>query len=878
MAKNSMREHFGRKTVFLVVTLLTAANFAHSDVTASSEGATAPSAGQGQAVLYIFPGEEHPGSHVRVELQVGQRYSLGESVVFVLKAKSTDVFENCRAHLVIKNATDSQVIEQGTTPIDLARGENLIEFHWSTADLAAGDYIGETRVTWIAGRELASRQFRVRVLFAAAVSQTLEQADALLAETKNHLDGLVSSGNHPPYALAQCALGQDVLKVARQAFDAGELAEADAASRYALDLANRARSELVFGGFASNRYESMPGAPSKPLSISNGDFLTEGKPVYLVGFADNLGNNIERVARYHLNAVILDRDVTNEKTEPSVPSSAGAWSVYRWSSDTSLISPSGLPDMPSVESPRGLDWSALTKVSCGVPVALCMLERPHFLFAGEEVRRDFIRFIRDRYVQIDEVNKIWRSRLFRFEEIALTHQVNMPKDVPNYVRHTPYQFDLQTYHQMLAARYLQNLRDWVKSQQIEIPLFVAFDDDVFEPGETVWGLDRELLEGILDVMGCVTKARNADSDLAINYPLPFVYYALLQSLSPKKPVLDIEMCIPVEPGCYEFPRFSNVYTTLWNGVVAGADGMFLRLASREEPFAPLVSERYVDCVEAASTASLDFNRLGEVISQLQSAGAEVAVLWSMPSKMAEGGKNYLETLLRAYEGASYFGLPVRFISERQCSAGDLLNIRILIIPDALNVSDEAYAAIKNFAENNGGVIRMGRTMTHDEHGIARRDVLESTPNTVLIRGEGLARHYLGALDALYHRMGFSPRPRTVNEYGYPIEGVVNRAVRLADGSYLLYVVNIRKEPVYACLEGGGVTGRDLIHNREITFPTRLESCEPLLIQFAADVYPEENAIADASPRPTEPPSVTVTRVVQQENDPSRGSKHPRSGR
>jgi hypothetical protein len=221
----------------------------------------------------------------------------------------------------------------------------------------------------------------------------------------------------------------------------------------------------------------------------------------------------------------------------------------------------------------------------------------------------------------------------------------------------------------------------------------------------------------------------------------------------------------------------------------------------------------------------------------------------MPSKIYDGGARYLDTLLEAYEAATYFGRNVRFISERQSVVEGLDDVRVLMIPDMLSMSDAAFDIVLRYIEDGGYAVRRGGPIPYDEHGRSRTGVLPSTGRTILVRGSIRTSDYLNALDQAAGLGAFPPLPRPVNEYGYPLEGVVARGGPFEDG-YCLYVVNLREEPVQAVLANGPDTALDLIHEQTVTFPAVLEPLRPMILRLPEPPGPDVVMVAEPEGVPT----------------------------
>ncbi len=794
--------------------------------------------------LCIYFGEPQytSGRKVSLEIMVGQTYREGDSVSFVGTITSSDEYENCLVRLEIQDEKKEKSLFEGQIPVNLKESDQTIRFDWKAEGLTPGKYVAQLKITRLGSQELAACSLPIYALSKSQIGNVIAEAESQLGLLQNHLNRISENSGSPAYAAAQSALAADTLAAAQKAFNAENLAEADVLSRLAIRLCGKFRADLTFSGFTSSKY-----LPGEPLTIEtqieprNGNFMIMENPIYLLGFSRIDDAEICTLSKYGLNVAVGD-------VPTSAPGKArgfldvcakcnvrGVLNLYADQPGIVPVEPfSHIEDVAASLSAYGKNALAHP-----ILVGISLAKMPRAQFMGEDFKRGFMEYVASLYGEIGEVNAVWRSRLFRFDEIVLAHKgLDLP-NLPNYTRHTAYQYDLQTYNSLMMEKHLKKLRETSAKLLPDIPFLVTSEDDVFSPGESAWGLDRELLARDFDILGCATSTQKQNGELRVSYPRPAVYYALMQSLAPEKTVMDIEMRFWVNPAPLAESRYEQVYTAIWNAFVAGADGLAIQLMSLRDgkPLSPLKGA-FFDCVDAVATAALDVNRLAPYIAVLQSAEPEVVILWSLPARLSEDEQSYLRTLQNAYEGASYFGLPVGFVTERQCIEGVLTKARVLIVPDATNVFDETFAAVQNFVESGGCIIRMGRTMTHDQHGRGRRSVLDTNRNTLLIRGDGLPRHYLGALDEVSNRAAFPAIPRTVNEFGYPLEGVVNRAVRFKDDSYLLYVVNLRHEPVYVCLAGkSAAAGKDLISGRQIDFPVQIPPCEPMLIQFDASAYP-----------------------------------------
>ena len=125
---------------------------------------------------------------------------------------------------------------------------------------------------------------------------------------------------------------------------------------------------------------------------------------------------------------------------------------------------------------------------------------------------------------------------------------------------------------------------------------------------------------------------------------------------------------------------------------------------------------------------------------------------------------HLESAKFAFEGASFAGYSIRFITESQIARGALAPVKVLILPDTLAVSDETFTQLSAYVEEGGAVARVGKPIPYNERGMSRSDVIRSTAKTVLVRGLNLPTEYLHAMDAAQERGALPEISRPVNGF------------------------------------------------------------------------------------------------------------------
>ena len=249
-----------------------------------------------------------------------------------------------------------------------------------------------------------------------------------------------------------------------------------------------------------------------------------------------------------------------------------------------------------------------------------------------------------------------------------------------------------------------------------------------------------------------------------------MYYTLLRSVAPDKPIINMRNNLMPPDTMGHDSVYAYVQASLWESAMAGLNASLVPLTvPGAESDAPPVDVLGVpEFVEAYATACLDLNRLANIVTAFQQAPADVGIVWSKSSKILDNGDPYLLSTKRAFEGATSFGLNVRFITEEQCTAGALDAIDFLVVPRILAMEELAFQATDSFVSAKGYTVRTGAPIPYDERGLSRHDVLGHSYNTVVIRGEESASSYLRAIDELYARSGKTGLPRLIDMRQYPI--------------------------------------------------------------------------------------------------------------
>ncbi len=761
---------------------------------------------------------------------------------------------------------DKTVRSVGEAVVHAPKGVTTCLFHWDTADLPLGAYTAVFETRHSVPEPPARLEVPIRKVTDAQLLADLETLTQRLADLRGVLDNSGGSEASVTPLHARHHIALDVAAEARDAAARRAWRDLDAKLHYMRRTIETIGARLVFGEVSPELLEAPPRPDVGVIQTSGGAFYAEGRPVFLFGayVARPRPEELARLRRYGLNLAVFPITPADTLSGPDQPAAfaarfdsffaaarehnvglaarlepclLGEWAYERWPG----LTDKGFVDwtLPGVRETIHRHFEAVLPYLAAQRMvkAASLANNPRFKFDTEAVRQAFLERVRARYPDRPTLNQAWHAHLASFDEITIWDESAQPHEYQN---RRAYQFEWQDFHRGMGLEYLQSLQNL--SRRLAPDMLLQFDmsEAAFEPGETRFGVDREAVARLGDIMGCEAALRSDNLHYAFHYPDPMVFYALLHSFQPHKPVLNTAGGIGLVEEMPPDQVHDYIAAALWESVISGLSGMAIPLES------PVF--RIPEALEAFAETALHVNRLAPIIVAFQQAPAEVAILYSDSSKILDDGVPHLQSARYAYEGCSFAGYNVRFVTERQLIESGLGDARVLVLPATPAVTAEAFDALADYVERDGVVARVGPPIPYDERGVSRHNVLRNTAKTVLVRGMNLPTEYLHAMDAAIVLGALPPIPRLINPYGYPIEGVRSRYVEL-DGEHYLYAVNLRKEAVICHLLGPVQAGRDLIQGRDVQFPLSLKPLNPLLMRLEAP--PTPGVIAKA---PEPPPS------------------------
>ncbi|NOY59484.1 MAG: hypothetical protein GXO75_11240, partial [Calditrichaeota bacterium] len=208
------------------------------------------------------------------------------------------------------------------------------------------------------------------------------------------------------------------------------------------------------------------------------------------------------------------------------------------------------------------------------------------------------------------------------------------------------------------------------------------------------------------------------------------------------------------------------------------------------------------------------------------------------------------------EVVNFTHAPIRFVSEDQIAAGGLRSYKLLLVPQADYVRDDAYNAILQYAGDGGFVFCIGENSFRynpygkpekDRLSLLRKAVEQNHPRRlqkikerwkakVNIESTDWADKHAAAeiIEALFTDLGMSRPFKILNRNGQNPWGVEARTIRL-QGKQVLSLVNWLKNPVVISVipDRGKIVNASNLVNKETLDMNELylESMVPMLVEI-----------------------------------------------
>lgn len=314
----------------------------------------------------------------------------------------------------------------------------------------------------------------------------------------------------------------------------------------------------------------------------------------------------------------------------------------------------------------------------------------------------FRRYLHEKYGDISRLNHFWGTKYSSFNQISVDSEPMSSR------------YDRGVFHLEHVSNWFRWLASTARSHHPKIIL--SNKPQAYTLTAPDKGIDFEDLSEVLDVLGSDGVRQLSGKALAFSWQDPIFLYDFQKSVSPRKPLADLEFHLAEQPNL----PFEYVYATIWQSFLHGVrlatfwvwDVGQLKTSAKADAGKKYTAWSQPKAAWALSKAALDLRRLAETVSIFPER-PNIAIYYGMPS-MIISSKTRRE-IKRWHLTLNGLGIPIGFVTDKMIRAGRLSDFKMVIVPDAQFVDREIITALRKYTESGGNVVLAGESFTHDQY-------------------------------------------------------------------------------------------------------------------------------------------------------------------
>jgi len=827
-------------------------------------------------------------------------YDDNAKVDFVYEITSSVDAGKCKAVFQVRQ--NETLAGSTTNEVGIKSGRNRIPFEFATRRLPDGKYNVEAFLFASNGVLFSRGAVGITKRSSAAIKLRFEQARSKAKTLNELIREAADKGVDTTYPTVTKTLLEDFDRWVELDLKAGKMNKVDFMLKYLDESADRAIAEVM--GLIKNPSNQIkaPNYEMTHLNIKNGFFYKENNPTFLTGVLPSSYNcsplDFAMMKGYGFNLITIHEDgplaVFPEINKEKKPACRGMdvakvfnqarannlavqlelptayFPKWAYDKDPDLKDcgawagfPAPCPENPLAREIWAKWYQKLLPMVKDDPILLDYIISDEFHYPNikeycKYCGQKYGEWLKNKYKKVENLNKAWASNYSEFKDIP---PIVDPKQKAGW-------YDWNNFAEQRAIEFFSWMRDTIRAIDGHTPIqtmLVGMPDAAF--GDHVWsskgtGLDWEGIAELCELNGVDTADNWRPTGIyGYNWQKGPILYDLMKSLAPDKPICDswhvADQTIrqQAEPPDLEYipPEYTRAICWLTRLHGQAAAGMWIYCHEYGRGWAKYIQQYalldHPELLEALGRTFLDLQRLAGDIIPFSSASGPMAILYSPPSRCH---KPYTEETYKAYEGACFLDLPVRFISESQIMKGRLKDYKVLVIPRAMNVKDNAYEEIKKFiGEGNTAVIIGDDALKNNEYGWPRNTgILSGLQGEISGFGKevdlykfGRGKIYYFAVsqtpekycrifDALLDKLNIAREARLAGKDGQRVFGVECRTVR-SGSRRLAYIINLTRNraEVELKINGKARSMKNLITGQMIEPTMNLESLEVVLLEM-----------------------------------------------
>lgn len=435
-------------------------------------------------------------------------------------------------------------------------------------------------------------------------------------------------------------------------------------------------------------------------------------------------------------------------------------------------------------------------------MSLCLANEPVYEFSGKDQysRSAFTVFLKDRYQNVAQLNKLYGTTYASFDQVPLPDASGDDASVAERLAY----YDWVRFNQHHFADWMNWMHGKVKSHASKPLTHIKQMADIYDRSTFSRGTDPELISQITDLAGNDCWAYPSPGGTwCYKWQVEQIWYDLLHSFGGQA-VFNSENHFIADNSPAQSIDQNLTHAVMWQGMQHHVAASTLWVWEEANGIDDLKGSIYYrpGNTMGAGLAMIRGNEFARELVAINQNKAKVALLYSYPSIYWQ--PNHTGLVTDVYTALTLRGQPVTFISETQLATGQrsLANdqVQLLILPHATHMTDAAYAGLRQFVAKGGKVLAIGKDCgAFDDFGQPRN----SPSQGLAILPEPGSEKIADQLDAILKQHGLEA-PALINvKTKQPAWGVEYRVIKQAD-SLLITMTNFNNSAMTMRIDLQGV--------------------------------------------------------------------------
>ena len=423
-----------------------------------------------------------------------------------------------------------------------------------------------------------------------------------------------------------------------------------------------------------------------------------------------------------------------------------------------------------------------------------LANEPDYWHSGKDPfsRPLWITYLKTRHGSIDALNRLYGTTYAGFGEVCVPMGEGKTTG-----EHCAY-YDWCNFNAQHFADWFRWMNGIVKQGAPAIYTQVKVSGDALDAGCLTGGIDVEEICRITDIAGCDvgTDERGHQLLYAYNWRKNEIWNDLTRSFR-HQPVANSENHT-INDGEQRQISPDFIRSSMWQGALHGLGQTAcweFGDANRGEDGG--IKLRPAD-IFGEGRAWLDARRCANQVAAVVRAAPHIAILYTRNSLYWQKD-TYPRIVKAAYTALTFLGEPVTFVTEKQLAEGSAAPVKVILLPQATNVTDTTIVALTKFMAAGGRLIALGEgNLSNDEYNRPHNvpSALRPTPlpasrdeRVVFDQLAPLVRNLsdlLGPINAQTGQRVFGVEYRVVSDHGRTYLSALNQLksdliVKLAGG-------------------------------------------------------------------------------------------------